>query len=76
MTADDMVLVPAGPFVQGSDEFDIEGPPRRVDLPSFWIDRYPVTNEAYLAFVRATGHTPPPDWPGGRPPEGREDHPV
>lgn len=73
---DGMVLVPGGPFRMGSDEFDLEGPPRTVVLPAFWIDRYPVTGAAYLAFVRATGHAEPPDWPSGRPVPGREDHPV
>ena len=77
MTAPDgMILVPAGPFVRGSDEFDIEGPRIHVSLPAFWIDRYPVTSEAYLAFVRATGHPPPPDWPDGTPRAGTHDHPV
>jgi formylglycine-generating enzyme required for sulfatase activity len=71
-----MVLVPSGEFVQGSEEFDLEAPSHRIHLPAFWIDRYPVTNEQYLGFVRATGHPPPPDWPDGRPPEGRLDHPV
>lgn len=72
----EMVLVPAGPFLMGSDEFDLEGPPRTVDLPAFWIDRYPVTCAQYAEFTGATGHPVPPDWPGGRPVPGREDHPV
>ena len=74
--ADDMVVVPAGPFLTGSDEFDLEGPPRTVDLAAFRIDRYPVTGARYLAFVEATGHPAPPDWLDGRPVPGREDHPV
>ena len=73
---DGMVLVPAGPFRMGSDEFDLEGPPRTVDLPAFLVDRYPVTCAQYLVFVQATGHPAPPDWPGGLPPAGRLDHPV
>ncbi len=75
MTAE-MVLVPAGPFVRGSDEFDLEAPRRTEVLPAFRIDRYPVTCAAYLAFMEATGHPAPPDWPDGRPPTGRLDHPV
>jgi formylglycine-generating enzyme required for sulfatase activity len=71
-----MVLVPGGPFLMGSDEFDLEGPPRMVDVPAFWIDRYPVTASEYLGFVLATGHPAPPDWPNGRPEAGRDDHPV
>jgi formylglycine-generating enzyme required for sulfatase activity len=75
-STDAMVLVPRGPFLMGSSEFDLEGPPHMVDVPAFWIDRYPVTASGYLAFVLATGHPAPPDWPAGRPAAGREDHPV
>jgi formylglycine-generating enzyme required for sulfatase activity len=45
-----------------------------VELPAFWIDRSPVTNAEYLAFVEATGARPP--WPGGGFPRERANHPV
>ena len=45
-------------------------------LPTFYIDVYPVTNAAYARFIAATGHTPPPHWTDGRPPEQVSDHPV
>ena len=45
------------------------GPPRRVYLDAFFIDKYEVTNIQYGAFVLATGHSPPAF--GGTP-----DHPV
>ena len=60
MTMDDgreMVPVPAGPFTMGSDEFARERPVHVVDLPAFWIDRFPVTNEAFAVFVAR--HRPP-----------------
>jgi formylglycine-generating enzyme required for sulfatase activity len=47
---------------------------QRVELPAYWIDRYPVTNAQYLAFVEATGARRP--WPGGTFPRARADHPV
>jgi hypothetical protein len=48
-----------------------------VDLPAFFIDKYPVTNRDYAAFLRATGHAGPGHWPGsGAVPAGKEDHPV
>lgn len=72
----EMVLVPAGEFIFGSDEFSREGPPRRVELPAFLIDRYPVTNAGFLEFVEATDHLVPADWRDGRPLEGTEDHPA
>ena len=79
MTMDDgreMVPVPAGPFTMGSDEFARERPVHVVDLPAFWIDRFPVTNEAFAVFVAATGHRAPVDWAGGSPRAGTDEFPV
>ena len=77
-----MVLVPAGPFRMGNNndfydnDFD-ERPRHVVDLPAFFMDIYPVTNQAYKAFVEATGHRPPRYWPGsGDSPAGKAMHPV
>jgi hypothetical protein len=49
-----------------------------VALKSFWIDRYPVTNGQYLAFVEATAHSRPGWWGrwGGVFPAEYRDHPV
>lgn len=58
----DMVAIPATSFVQGQNSDPFARPQRLVTLPRFWIDRYPVTNEAYLEFVKATGHRPPEAW--------------
>ena len=55
----DMVLLDGGPFTMG-DESDVgfaedgEGPKRQVRLDPFYVDRYPVTNRQYQAFVKAT----------------------
>jgi len=74
----DMVYIPAGEFIMGSDEAYDERPPRRVYLDAFYIDRYPVTNREYKLFVEATGHPPPPHWAayGNSYPPGKADHPV
>lgn len=41
----------------GSERFyEEERPLRRVRVDSFWIDKTPVTNAAFAAFVEATGH--------------------
>ena len=56
-----MVKVPAGWFIMGSNESDDEKPRRRVSLDEFFIDKYPVTNAAYMKFVRATGSNHP-EW--------------
>jgi formylglycine-generating enzyme required for sulfatase activity len=56
--------------------------PRRVELPPFWIDKHPVTNDEFAAFLAATGYEPAhparflDHWKDGRPPQGRGDHPV
>jgi formylglycine-generating enzyme len=54
---DDMVTIPAGPFVRGtmSGGFD-EQPQRTIHLETFSVDRYEVTNYQYQQFVLATGH--------------------
>lgn len=58
----DMVLIEECSFVQGHEDDPFARPRRLTTLSSFWIDRYPVTNEAYLEFVRATGHKAPKSW--------------
>ena len=57
---EDMVKIPAGPFVRGttSGGFD-EQPQRTIVLDAFSIDRYEVTNYQYQQFVLATGHRKP-----------------
>jgi serine/threonine-protein kinase len=45
-------------------------------VPSFWLERTPVSNREYAAFLSSSGRTPPERWLGGRIPAGREDHPV
>jgi formylglycine-generating enzyme required for sulfatase activity len=53
----EMVLVPAGSFMMGSERgHGDEQPPHRVSLSSFAIYKYEVTNEQYEAFCKATGH--------------------
>jgi len=42
-----MVLVPAGEFTMGDNRFEDEVPQHVVDLPSYYIDKFPVTNEEY-----------------------------
>jgi formylglycine-generating enzyme required for sulfatase activity len=54
----ELVLIPGGTFSMGSPEeeerrSDREGPVRSVSLDSFYLGRYPVTNEEYGRFLRA-----------------------
>lgn len=59
MTSDERetVLIPAGTFQMGSDEFyPDERPVHEREVASFRIDRYAVTNADYARFVDATGY--------------------
>ncbi len=78
VSPDDMVLIPAGSFIMGSDKTDETGkqeeyglvkplyldehPRRNVDLPAYWIDTYEVTNRQYLTFVQARKAREPFEW--------------
>jgi formylglycine-generating enzyme required for sulfatase activity len=56
----DLVRIPAGDFLMGSEEGDEdERPVHRVAVDEFFIGAQPVTNAEYAAFVRATGHRAP-----------------
>lgn len=56
--------MPAGPFVQGSQDGDPdERPKRRVDLPAFALDRTEVTAGDYAACVRRRRCRPTPGAP-------------
>ena len=70
-----MVWIPGGTFRMGSDHhYPEEAPAHRVSVSGFWIDRTPVTNRQFKAFVKATGHVTtaqvppdPKDYPGTLP---------
>ena len=70
-----MVRIDGGTFRMGSNEhYPEEAPVHRVTVDSFWIDRAPVTNDQFRAFVAATGHVTfaeiaprAEDYPGARP---------
>lgn len=49
----EMVLVPAGGFTMGSNEYDSEYPLRTIYLDSYYIDKYEVTNLLYESCVNA-----------------------
>jgi formylglycine-generating enzyme required for sulfatase activity len=88
----EMILIPGGPFLQGTAPVDAtrlaaqyghhpswlagELPQRTVELPPFKIDRFPVTNRRYAAFVEALGYRVPFAWRDGRPRADQLDHPV
>jgi len=73
-----MVNIPAGEFIQGSDTVDRSGkatefgsrkpwyedehPAHRQFLPAFYIDRYEVTNDQFRDFVRSNNYAVIPGW--------------
>jgi sulfatase modifying factor 1 len=70
-----MVPLPGGTFTMGSERFyPDEAPCRQVKVGAFRIDRNPVTNAEFAAFVAATGYRTiaevppdPADYPGMNP---------
>jgi len=89
---DDMVVIPGGACKLGTSRADAgrlareygchvtwlsgEYPERTVDVRTFAIARYPVTNRQYAEFCRATEHPPRAHWLGPTPPDEIADHPV
>jgi formylglycine-generating enzyme required for sulfatase activity len=78
----ELIHIPAGEFLMGSDPkkdkgaYKAEQPQHTLHLPEYYMAKTPVTNAQYLAFVEATGQKPPGHWEGGKPPGGKEEHPV
>src|SRR5262245_19005412 len=70
-----MIHVPGGTFRMGSDNhYPEEAPVHKVSVDGFWIDKHPVTNRQFAAFVAATKHVTfaetkpnPKDYPGALP---------
>lgn len=55
----EMIEIPAGEFEMGNnstDAMDNERPAHRVDLDTYWIDRYPVTCGQYRQFMKDGGY--------------------
>jgi formylglycine-generating enzyme required for sulfatase activity len=73
----EMVLIPAGSFMMGSENGAAdEKPVHEVTLSAFWMDKYEVTNEKYYAFVNCANHRQPIHWKSRGIPSGLEIHPV
>jgi formylglycine-generating enzyme required for sulfatase activity len=54
----EMVLIPAGDFILGTDDKKSTAYPKQtVNLPAYWIDKYEVTNEQFLDFSIKSGYT-------------------
>jgi len=87
-TKREMVLIEGGTFTMGSDNAGKEQKGEHpVTVPSFYLDKYEVTNAEYAEFIKDTGKPAPSldsavkdsywkPWNGNHPPSGRERWPV
>jgi formylglycine-generating enzyme required for sulfatase activity len=83
----------SGIMIEGSNEIGVdvqyawENAPRRqhartITIPTYYIDRYPVTNAAFKRFLDASNYRPPDDhnflkdWKNGTYPPGSDNKPV
>ena len=83
-----MVEIPAGIFemkVTQGDQFipyPVAGFPKKLEIPAFYMDRFPVTNADFQEFLKATGYKPNDShrflahWVNGKIPVGQENFPV
>ena len=84
----EMVLIEGGTFIMGSNNAGEEQKGEHaVTVPSFYLDKYEVTNAEYAEFIKATGKPAPvidpaiigsywEPWNGNDPPSGRDRWPV
>ena len=73
-TPENMVLINAGGFTRGIDKnqnkiskaqfstFEDETPAKMIYLPSYYIDKFEVSNDEYTKFILATDHPAPAYW--------------
>jgi formylglycine-generating enzyme required for sulfatase activity len=54
--SDDLCLVPAGTFTMGSEEYDNAKPVHQLTLDAYFVEKNPVTNVCYAAFIEAGGY--------------------
>ncbi len=88
----DMVYIPPGPFLFGTNKKDEaaealslgipkpwyadETPQQKIFLKEFYIDRYEVTYRRYKKYIDDLGAVPPANWQGVDFPEGKDNEPV
>ncbi len=88
----DMVYIPPGPFLFGTNKKDVaaealslgipkpwyidETPQKKIFLKEYYIDRYEVTHKRYKKYIDGLGAVPPSNWQGVNFPEGKGNEPV
>ncbi len=71
----ELIMIPAGEFLMGSNDYDNEKPSHRVYLNAYYIGKYEVTNEQFARFVNETGYNAGGSWKEYYN-SGTADHPV
>ena len=84
-----MISIPGGSFLRGRSQalpddgvkwfptlLKDDRPVRRIVIDPFYMDKHEVTNRQFGEFISATGRPAPYYWSDGKPPEGRQSHPV
>lgn len=73
-----MVLIPQGKFVMGNNNSSdaADRPEHIVEVQSFFIDKYEVTNEEYYQFILAAKYSAPANWINGKYASGLEKYPI
>ena len=74
-----MTQIAAGSFIMGGRDEDSpknELPAHPVHVSTYYIGRFPVTNQDYKEFINCTGYKPPIHWQRGTFPTGMGQHPV
>ncbi len=72
--AENMVWIPGGSFLMGSDaHYPEEAPAHHATVDGFWMDKFTVTNAQFTRFVEQTGYVTsaerapnPADYPGAQ----------
>lgn len=79
----ELVRIPAGEFLMGSDPTSDkfgdrrkEQPQHLVYLDEYFIAKYPITNSQYDVFLKSTDYPTVRSWRGDNLPKGKESHPV
>ena len=81
----DMVLITGGTFTMGWNQGTEQKGEHTVTMPSFYLDKYEVTNAEYADFIKDTARYAPENtvkgrywmpWNGNNPPSGCEHWPV
>ena len=74
-----MIRIAAGAFTMGGRDEDSpnnERPAHAVQMPTYYIAPFAVTNQDYREFVNCTGYKAPIHWQRGTYPTGMARHPV